>query len=145
MAKKRTPLSLNIGTSSVLFIFVILCLVSFSVLSLTTALGDYKLSRRVTDNTIAYYDACNKAEDILSAADKSFHELYDTGISRSGYFEQVGHKKSFSVYVTDVQTLNIEITILYPQNPGDPFYEISSWKLETTGSLVYDDSLPVFK
>lgn len=144
MSGKRKELTLNIGTSSILFIFVILCLVSFSVLSLSSAMSDYKLSARVSSNSSSYFEACNKAEEILADTDETLKALYDTGISRSGYFEQVGKKKSFAVYVTDVQTLIVEINIDYP-NPGEPFYEITSWRLETTGNLEYDENLPVYK
>lgn len=144
MSGKRKELTLNIGTSSILFIFVILCLVSFSVLSLSSAMSDYKLSARVSSNSSSYFEACNKAEEILADTDETLKALYDTGISRSGYFEQVGKKKSFAVYVTDVQTLIVEINIDYP-NSGEPFYEITSWRLETTGNLEYDENLPVYK
>lgn len=144
MAKKNNDLTLNVGTSSVLFIFVILCLVSFSVLSLSSAVSDYKLTERVGANSTAYYEACNNAEDILATTDATLKALYDNGISRTGYFEQVGHKKSFAVYVTDVQTLLVEIRINYPSS-GENFYDVISWQLITTGDLEYDESLPVYK
>ncbi len=144
MAAKKREISLNVGTSSILFIFVIICLVSFAVLSLSSAMSDYKLSNRVSANASAYYDACNKAEEILSDTDISLKKLYDTGISRAGYFEQTGHKKSFAVKVSDIQSLIVEITIKYPSE-GEGFYEINSWYLETTKDLEYDDSLPVYK
>ena len=93
MAKKKRELPLNVGTSSVLFIFVILCLVSFAILSLSSAMSDYKLSKRVVENSQAYYDACNEAEEQLASFDKTLKDLYDTGISRAGYFENVGKKR----------------------------------------------------
>lgn len=145
MSKRKNDFSLNIGTSSILFIFVILCLVCFSVLSLASAMSDYNLSLRVSSNSTAYYEACNEAEQMLADADRTLSKLYSTGISRTGYFEQVGRKKTFAIPVTDIQTLNIEIKILYPASSGEPFYEVTFWKLETTGSLEYDDSLPVYQ
>lgn len=145
MQRQNNDLNLNIGTSSILFIFVILSLVSFAVLSLANAMSDYKLSSRISNNTTAYYNACNEAYQIIADADETFSNLYSTGISRSGYYEKVGRKKSFALPVTDVQTLYVEIKILYPDNPGDNFYELTSWKLVTTGDLEYDESLPVYK
>ena len=144
MAKKKRELPLNVGTSSVLFIFVILCLVSFAILSLSSAMSDYKLSSRVVENSQAYYDACNTAEEQLASFDNTLKELYDTGISRSGYFENVGKKKSFAIPINDIQTLEVEIRILYPEGSGESFYDITSWKTDTTGELNYDDTLPVF-
>ena len=145
MAKKKRELPLNVGTSSVLFIFVILCLVSFAILSLSSSMSDYKLSSRVAENSEAYYNACNAAEEQLASFDKTLKDLYDTGISRSGYYESVGKKKTFAVPVNDIQTLEVEIRILYPEKPGESFYDITSWKMDTTGELEYEDTLPVFK
>ncbi|MCR4678487.1 MAG: hypothetical protein K5679_06990 [Lachnospiraceae bacterium] len=144
MAKKKRELPLNVGTSSVLFIFVILCLVSFAILSLSSAMSDYKLSKRVVENSQAYYDACNEAEEQLASFDKTLKDLYDTGISRAGYFENVGKKKTFAIPINDIQTLEVEIRILYPESAGESFYDITSWKTDTTGELDYDDTLPVF-
>ncbi len=145
MAGKKRGLPLNVGTSSVLFIFVILCLVSFAILSLSSAMSDYKLSSRVAENSQAYYDACNSAEEQLASFDKTLKNLYDTGISRSGYYDSVGKKKTFAIPVNDVQTLEVEIRILYPEKEGESFYDITSWKTETTADLEYDDTLPLFK
>jgi len=145
MSKRKQEFSLNIGVSSILFIFIVLCLVSFATLSLASAISDNKLSNKVLTNTEQYYAACNTAEELLASFDDTLSSLYDSGISRTGYFDQVGKKKTFSVPVTDIQTLNIEIKILFPQESGEAFYEITSWKLETTGDLEFDEELNVFK
>lgn len=144
-SRKRNDFSLNIGTSSILFIFVVLCLVSFAILSLASALSDNKLSTKVLDYTIAYSEACNEAYARLATFDDSLKAAYDNGISRSGYYEAVGKKFSFAIPFTDIQTLDVEIKILYPENPGEPFYEITKWCTSTVGELDYDDSLPVFR
>lgn len=143
--RKRKEFSLNVGISSILFIFVVLALVSFSILSLSSATSDYKLSERVMQNTESYYSACNEAMELLESFDGTLSDLYETGISRTGYYEQVGKKKAFAVSVNELQTLEIEVSILYPENPGEPFYELTKWQVETTGTMEYDDSLNVFK
>lgn len=145
MGRKKREMPFNIGTTSVLFIFVILCLVSFSILSLSSATSDYNLSKRVSANTNDYYYACNKAEALIAETDIALKALYDTKISRSGYYESVGKKVSFAVAINELQSLNVELKILYPDTPGSPFYEITSWQVITTGTLEYDDSLNVFK
>lgn len=146
MSKKpRQEINLNVGVSSLLFIFVILCLVSFATLSLSSAMSDYRLSERVLTNSEAYYEACNEAEEQLATFDDTLASLYATGISRAGYYDEVGKTKSFAIPVTDVQTLEVSINILYPEASGEPFYEVSTWELVTTGDLEYDDSLNVLK
>ena len=62
---------MNIGSASILLVFVILCLVSFAVLSIVSANADSKLSARVLERTTAYYAACNQAEQSLAGMDKS--------------------------------------------------------------------------
>lgn len=144
-SRKRNDFSLNIGTSSILFIFVVLCLVSFAILSLASSLSDNKLSKKVLDYTVSYSEACNDAYERLATFDDSLKATYESGISRTGYFEAVGKKFSFAIPFTDIQTLDVEIKILYPENPGEPFYEITKWNTSTVGELEYEDSLPVFK
>jgi len=145
MAKKQKEITLNIGTSSILFIFVILCLVSFAVLSLVSANSDYKLSKNVEENTTSYYTACNEIEDKLAQTDIFLKSLFDSGISRVGYFEQAGKTMSFAYPVSDIQSLVVEIEILYPEKSGDCFYDVKTWQIVTTGNLEYDNSLPVMK
>lgn len=144
-SKNRNDFSLNIGTSSILFIFVTLCLISFSILSLASSLSDNRLSHKVLDYTKAYANACNSAYEKLDSFDDTLKAEYETGVSRSGYFDKVGKKFSFVIPVTDIQTLEVEIKILYPEKPGDAFYEITKWYIYTIDDLDYDDSLPVFR
>ena len=144
MSKKKQSFNLNVGTSSILFIFVILTLISFAVLSLVSALTDYRLSKDVANNTTNYYEASGMLEEQISEVDNSLKDLYDTGISRAGYFEQTGTERSFAYPISDLQSLNATIKILYPENEGEPFYEITSWMVITTGSIEYDDTIHVF-
>ncbi|MCQ2519192.1 MAG: hypothetical protein MJ107_01540 [Lachnospiraceae bacterium] len=144
MSKNSSP-PLNVGTSSILFIFVILALISFSILSFVSSMSDYKLSNSVADNTASYYEACNYIEEQLSMADDTLKALYDTGISRKGYYDEVGQKRSFAYPISDIQSLCVDISILYPEALGEPFYKIDCWQVVTTGTLEYDDTLDVFK
>lgn len=144
MSRQKQSFNLNVGTSSILFIFVILTLISFAVLSLVSALTDYRLSKEVAKNTTSYYEASSFIEEQISEVDKSLKDLYDTGISRAGFFEQTESERSFAYPISDMQSLNATIRILYPENAGEPFYEITSWKVVTTGSIEYDDTVNVF-
>ena len=50
----------NIGTASLLVVFLTLCLVAFAMLSLSSAKNDYEFSRKLADRTTAYYvQRCN--------------------------------------------------------------------------------------
>lgn len=61
----------NFGFSSILLAFVMLCIVTFSALSLLTANADYKLSKKVADKTAAYYQAEEKAYFLLQKIDQN--------------------------------------------------------------------------
>ena len=62
--QKKKPI-IGIGTTSIVLIFVMLCMLTFSVLSLATAQADLRLSRKSAERTTAYYDAEHRANDIL--------------------------------------------------------------------------------
>lgn len=139
--KKNTSFGVNVGTSSLLLVFVILCLVSFATLSIVSANADKKLSTKVSDRSSEYYLACNQAEEKLMNIDKTLKDLYDSGLSRNEFLEQAGNNIDFAIPVSDMQTLHIVADIQYPSNDGDSFICIKKWQLETTGTLELDESL----
>ena len=67
--KQKNELHLSVGTSSILMIFVVLCLTTFGVLSYVTANADYKLSKKNADAVTAYYKADTKANELLKTID----------------------------------------------------------------------------
>lgn len=142
---KSSNSGINIGSSSLLMIFVVLCLVSFATLSIVSANADRKLSAKVLEHTQAYYDACSQAENKLAQIDQSLVSIYEQSDSEDDYFKTAGHSIKFALPVTDLHTLSIELEIIYPGSSEDSFYRIISYKLETTGSLELDETLPVFE
>ena len=134
---------MNIGSSSILLIFVILCLISFATLSIVSANADHKLSRKVLDRTTAYYQACNQAEASLASVDRTLSRIYEASESEEEYFSTAGRSKSYAIPISDLQTLEVAISILYPREAGEPYYEITSWRVLTTGELDYSSTLPV--
>lgn len=139
MSKKR-EFRVNVGTSSILLIFVVLCLVAFATLSIVSANADYKLSRRVADRTAAYYEAANQAEKYIASIDKTLQSVYSTTENEEAYFATVGHSKSYLVPISDLQSLSIKLDILYPTADDEPFYHITCWQVITTGELEYETS-----
>ena len=65
MKKRQRSLSVP-GISLLLLIFLTLCLITFSLLSLSGASADENLSRRAADRTLSYYEADSSANDILA-------------------------------------------------------------------------------
>ena len=144
---KSTPLTFNggIGSSSILVIFVILCLVSFATLSIVSANADYKLSTKILDRTTAYYEAQNQAEEELAQLVASLRETYETMSSSADFFDITGSETSFLIPVSDLQSLEVTVQILYPDNPDGSYYQVLSRKVITTQELDYDSTLNVIK
>jgi len=131
MRNKNTPFHLNVGSSSILLIFIILCLVSFAALAIVTTKADYRLSSKVLERTTAYYEACNQAERSLSSFDSTLSQIYEDTADPDEYFSTVGYTKSYIIPISDLQSLKIGIEILYPETEEDTFYRIASWQVIT--------------
>lgn len=139
MSKRKYP-TINIGSSSMLVVFIILCLVTFSVLSVASANNDRKYSEKIADRTTAYYKASNKAEELLSQIDNKLKQVYEQ--YNAEYLSQVPDvltsidgidtsdfpSVSFSVPINDTQTLSVSLLVQTPEKEGDTFYTITSWK-----------------
>ncbi|MCR5405898.1 MAG: hypothetical protein K6E88_03850, partial [Lachnospiraceae bacterium] len=59
---KKFKGGVNVGTSSVLVSFVLLCMVSFAALTYLSAHSDYNLSKQTAQRTTEYYEANRMAE-----------------------------------------------------------------------------------
>ena len=111
---------MNIGSASILLVFVILCLVSFAVLSIVSANADSRLSTRVLERTTAYY---------------TLRRVYEASDSEDAYYGSVGHGKSYVIPISDLQSLQVTIEILYPLSADDTFYQITAWQVLNTEDL----------
>ena len=140
--KKNFPM--NIGLSSILLIFVVLCLVSFSILSIVSANADKKLSLKVLNRTIAYYNACNEAETTLRDVDEQLHTIYSSSADTSSYLASISTlEQSYHYPISDLQELEVTLNYPVPESANDTFYEIISWKVINLQDVKYDEQLHV--
>lgn len=156
---KKNRTGLNIGSSSVLLIFILLALVTFAVLSIVNANADYRLSKTYEDRTTAYYEAANAAEEKLAQIDTRLIECREAATNENAYIEQCQQQLSadseltlrtddkgllllsFAASIDDSQDLNVELVISFPEKAGDTCYQISQWKVVNTKEWEGDDSL----
>lgn len=110
------------GGSSLIVIFGVLCLVVFSVLSLSSALAGGRLEEASVDATTAYYEADCRAEEQIAVLRQ----------------EKNNGTHSFCIPVSENETLNVEVLI-----EGDE-YRILSWQTNYTLPWEADNSLPVW-
>lgn len=123
--KKNSHPPINIGTSFLLVIFIVLCMVIFAALSLSSALKDYEYSQKSAQRTSAYYEACNQAEEIFAK------------IVPSSSTEE---KIEYTVPIDEDEILHV---VLLRQSGTSPTYKIQSWTQEPTTQWTGTETLPV--
>lgn len=139
--KKRTGMSVSIGSSTMLLIFVVISLVSFSVLSLSSAITDRKFTEKIKNKNITYYEACNLAEEALCTIDTMLSQAYITCPDEAAYFAKVSEGTTIAIPVSDYQELQVNVIYQYPKNEGDSYYSIQSYSLISTDTPKLDEGL----
>ena len=123
--KKSAYPPINIGTSFMLVIFILLCMVIFAVLSLSSALKDYDYTKQKANRTTAYYEACNEAEKIYAK------------------IEEENHREDSIVYSLPInENEQLQVT-LKRQSDAENNYYIDSWLQISTQEWTADPTLPV--
>ncbi len=138
---------MNIGTSSVLSAFVILCLVTFSALAFLSASTDNLLSKQAAAKTKEYYNTCAEADEHLSSLEKELKQMaadskdeadfYKTVSGKYGadhfydYHEEDDEKQiGFMLSVNERQNLHVVIDLNYPKEGNRSVFNINTYKVE---------------
>lgn len=133
MKKQEIPV-INVGISLLILVLMTVCLMIFSVLSLENAIADQRLSQKAAQYTTAYYGAVNRIQERLSQPKKLEKEQGQEG--------KAGQEISLEEKVSDGQKLVVSVTLTGKKNQP---YEITQWKLESSGEWEADRSLDVYK
>ena len=123
--KKFSYPPVQIGASFMLLIFVILCMITFAVLSLSTSMKDYEYSVKNSEKTIQYYTANNIAEEKMAEIISS---------------ETTEKTIEYQVPINDNEALEVVIMIQPDKNTK---YSIVTWKQISTKEWTGDEKLPV--
>lgn len=158
MEKKKYP-AVNIGSASMLVIFIILCLVTFSVLSVASSNNDRTYARNIAKRTSDYYAASNEAEAQLAQIDELLAKAYElygkdyleqgTALFDNEAMENLTYSVDFSCFPTltftvpinDTQSLAVSLQLQLPINEDSRLYKITSWKEISTDSWDNDEPL----
>lgn len=147
---------INIGVTSIVLIFVMLCLLTFAVLSLVSARADFNLSKKSADRTTEYYQAENEATDILCNVIQCLDRQLETS-DPENYLQNIQAElngtdgisfpdSSHIVYQVPLgkeQLLSVSLHISYTAFEDGTHYQIDSWKAVSTHAWEPDTSLPV--
>ena len=139
-SKRQTPF-INIGSSLLLVIFLVLCLVTFATLSLSSARSDESFSRRMADRKTEYYQASCEAEDLLSQIDQVLEDtasqpgkmdwrtLDFSQVSPEIQYDPEGHAISYQIPVNKKQALDVVLELNTEENPAqEGYYRIQKWR-----------------
>lgn len=129
---------ISTGVTSVVLIFVMLSLLTFSVLSLVSAQADLRLSRKSADRTTDYYEAENRANAILTGlltADDPDAFAAASAVTLTGDGRAV-----YQVPLGEDQVLAVELTL--PAD-GQPC-RIERWQAVSGYEWAPDNTLDLF-
>ncbi len=131
--KNAPEFKLNPGSTSILLIFVTLCLVAFAVLCVVSSNSDRKLGNKVITRTGDYYEACNKAQTLIAQIDEELYNAYykSQGSSKEYYNALGGASRTFVIDIDESQKLYVELALDYPTPPCEDtaLYHITSWRV----------------
>lgn len=161
MNKRKFPIT-NIGSVSLLMIFIVLCMVTFAALSLSTAANDYHASKTLADHTTAYYKASDKAEQKLSDIDNILEDCYLSSDNADSYYQLVKKQLgitdtttpvvySYQTSISKSQQLSVQLRITYPDgsdmsnHSNTGFYQIVSWKTISSENWNADNSIKLIQ
>lgn len=158
---KLSNVSVGMGGTLIITIFVVLCLTVFSVLSFTTAYSDLKLAKKTEEFTNDYYKIQGMAEERLAeiyAALMSVNESIGTTDTPTESFMNNAAEAIVKLYGVSVTELNNDSLTLYYENQGDknqklcvtlmvmyddernlPYYDIVTWNLEPIELPVFEE------
>lgn len=162
--KKKSAPFVNIGSSLLLVIFLVLCLVTFATLSLSSAQSDYNFSKKLADRKTDYYRAGNTAERILDQIDEVLAHTYEE--SAASYYSTAKQRLldlsfteseenttleinfnaelptvAYTVPVNEKQALSVILELPPVSKDNDGYYRIKQWKIISTEEWNGDNTL----
>ena len=157
----KRQMHFGLGITSMLTVFVIMCLLAFAVLSYTSARADANLSEKVSDNATSYYKADSSANEHLSELDAALNTIYKASPKDKAAYEQsvrqwfaentddtlTGAKEgglfavSFDEEAGTNQTLTVTIEIMWPDEENPWYYKTTEWTTENTAEWSPDNTL----
>lgn len=154
--KKNRRSVISTGTASLVLIFSLLCMLAFAVLSLVSARTNLRTSQKSADRTTAYYEAENKANDILLKISQTIEKNLDSE-NETVFYENVkteldgkdgisfsdADKLDYPVEMAEQQFLSVSLLLSFEPLENGKHYTITSWKTGSDYEWNPDTSLPL--
>ena len=130
----------GVGSTSIIMIFVVLCLTAFSILSFSSSDVGNKMANKTKEQTVHFYEAESKAtltlqkiDEVLYSAVKnhtdnkamitSLSNIYGVKVFNQTDFLTV----SYNVPITDTRYLAVELKVPLDLSQGGKRFEITKW------------------
>lgn len=128
MSKRKIPSFINMGTSLLLVVFIVICMVMFAVLSISTAKSNLSMSEASAERSTEYYAASNIAEELVRDLYTDMQNGHEISAAMYPELTSVSSENEetiveFSVPVHERQVLEVTIRLNY----SDCSYEIDRW------------------
>ena len=159
--KKNNTKTSNFGFATLLLCFTMICIITFSVLSLITANSDWILSKKVSKNNATYHEVEVRSCEHIADIDAMLATSFNNSDTKDNYFQQVsehlqnqsglissgedGIYYQFENELSDSQSLNVTLYITYPTTSTTSFYQVTQWQVVTDTSVEIDDTLNLMK
>ena len=118
----------NIGGSSILVIFVILCITTFATLAMVSAAASYRLARQAAYSSDAFYAADSRAEELLAEISRIVREAPQDDIAAQVYAAGAELDQSiirFTVPINEVLQIKVELE-MYGRD-----IRVISWRMQS--------------
>lgn len=143
MTRVKPEYRVGIGASSILMIFVVLCLTTLGVLSYASARADLALTERRAERVMAYYEAAAGAQRQLTQIDAALRACegdftaFDAATEGLG-LERDGDEIAFQMEMGGDQRLEIAIKVDFS---AFPMYDMLYHRVVNMEEWVIDDTL----
>ena len=148
---------MNIGISSLILIFIVLCLVTFGLLSLSSARNDLILAERNGDAVKEYYRADSEGEKFIAmaedrlkkiAAESGANDLSEVPAARlkeelGEFYDEGEHTIRTDISMERGQALHVELDIEKDSRRGT-FCSVRSFYVYNQEDYDIDQSIPVW-
>lgn len=153
MSGRKNGTGVNAGVSSILIIFVLLCLTTLATLSVVSANTDYKLTAKSAQAESEYYAADARAEELLAFVDDCLLKAYEKTNDEDGYKREIqnlisqspvpmdftGDMLYYSVPVNESQQLQVALGLPYPAGADARRFTREQWRVVITAEWQTGD------
>lgn len=146
---------IQVGISSLLLIFTVVCIVIFCVLSFSSARADYALAKKAVESAEAYYGADARGEQFKKEVNDELVRLAAGGDAAIAAglatkfgddYDAASGTVTFEIETSYEQILTIKLKPNSAKDivEGKQNFSVKEWQIQNKEDLEIDNSMPVW-